>query len=379
MKTAANKKRHGAGKKSRTAGLTLLVFRSLKEAWGDSLRKRIMIVFLALVFAWFGIMYGVAQWYIRDQASRPLRYGVTFIAPYAQHLGVDPKETLHEIIYDLGIRQLRLVSYWNIHEANRGQYDFEDLDWQFAMAEQSGSKVSLAIGLRQPRWPECHMPTWAEQMPMNEWAEEVKKYMAVVIDRYQHNPALESYQLENEFFMEVFGICPDHSRGRLVDEYHFVKSLTGDKPIIISRSNNWIGMPLNEPLPDEVAISVYKRVWDSTITKRYFEYPLPAWFYASLGGLGKILTGRDLIIHELQAEAWLPEGYQMNNVEHIEEQNKSINAERLRDRIEYGRATGLREIYLWGVEWWYWRKVVVNDLSLWEVGREEIAKAMQQN
>src|SRR5690606_31781421 len=163
-------------------------------------------------------------------------------------------------------------------DLERGVYDFSELDWQFQLAEQSNSKVSLAIGLRQPRWPECHMPKWAEELPMSEWRVELKNYMGAVIDRYKDSPVLESYQLENEFFMTVFGICPDHSRERLVDEYNFVKNRDSVHPVIVSRSNNWVGFPWYDPRPDEVGISVYKRVWDTTLTKRYFEYPLPASF-----------------------------------------------------------------------------------------------------
>lgn len=324
---------------------------------------------------WVGGMYGIARWYMYTQRNEPLKYGVTFIPRYSRSFGIEPKDTLRAIIDELGVRQLRLVSYWDDAEKVKGTYDFSELDWQFEMAEKSKSKVSLAIGLRQPRWPECHMPTWAEKLPMSEWTVELKNYMKAVIERYKSSPALESYQLENEFFMKVFGICPDHTRERLVDEYYFVKGLDSAHPVLVSRSNNWVGFPWYDPRPDKVGISVYKRVWDSAVTKRYFEYPLPASFYAFLGGIGKIGTGKDLMIHELQAEPWLPAGYQMNDISDIPEHDKSLNAERLKDRIEYGRATGLKEIYLWGVEYWYWRKVVADDPSLWNVARDEIAHA----
>lgn len=345
----------------------------------NSVLGRAVLILTALVMLWVGGMYGIARWYMWDQQSKQLKYGVTFIPRYAESFGLSPEDTMQAIIDELGVRQFRLVSYWNDYEKTQGQYDFTELDWQFKKAEASNSKVSLAIGLRQPRWPECHMPTWAETMPMSEWSVHLKAYMGKVIDRYKDSPALESYQLENEFFMDVFGICPDHTRERLIDEYDFVKSKDGAHPIIVSRSNNWIGVPLYQPIPDQVGISVYKRVWDINLTKRYFEYPMPAWFYAYLGGLGKILTGKDLMIHELQAEPWLPPGFDMNNPADIPEHNKSLNAERLRNRIEYGRATGMQEIYLWGVEYWYWRKAVANDPSLWNTAREAIEHSYQLN
>jgi hypothetical protein len=56
-----------------------------------------------------------------------------------------------------------------------------------------------------------------------------------------------------------------------------------------------------------------------------------------------------------------------------------MNAERLADRFEYGRATGMKRMDLWGAEWWYWRKVKYNDPSLWDVARDEIAKTESIN
>jgi hypothetical protein len=333
-----------------------------------------------MLILWVGVMYTAAQVYIFSQRNTPIKYGVTFIPSYARYFDLDAQETMQAMIDELGIRQFRLVSYWDVHEAKRGTYDWTELDWQMKKAEASGSKVSLAIGLRQPRWPECHMPKWAEGLPKSEWSAELLKYMGATIERYKNSPALESYQLENEYFLTVFGICPDFSRERLVAEYEFVKKADPTRPVIVSRSNNAIGLPLGDPRPDISGVSVYKRVWDKTLTKRYVEYPFPAWFYGSLAGGGKLFTGRDLIIHELQAEPWLPEGgYKINRLSDIREQDKSMNAKRLSDRIEYGKATGMKEIYLWGAEWWYWRKVKANDPSIWDVAKKEFETTRQEN
>lgn len=319
---------------------------------------------------WVGCMYGIARWYIHKHAGEPFEFGVTFVPNYARYFDLDPKETMQAMIDDVGVRNFRLVSYWKDIERTEGDYDFTELDWQFKKIEAVNGKVSLAIGLRQPRWPECHMPSWAENRPMSEWSVSLKQFMQKVIERYKSSPALESYQLENEFFMDVFGICPDFTRERLVDEFNFVKQLDPNHPVIVSRSNNWVGIPYNEPQPDLVGISVYKRVWDKTVTKRYFEYPLPAWFYGFLAGSGEIIKGKNMMIHELQAEPWMPDGFELKTSS-VAEQNKSMNADRLKDRFEYARATGIKKIEFWGVEWWYWRKVHHHDPSLWNVAKDE--------
>lgn len=358
-------------------GLWSSFIEDAKDWWHDKLWHRILIIVVALGILWFGTMYGISQWYIIRHRNIPLTYGMTFIPNYARYLDVDPKETMQAMIDDLGVRRFRLVSYWKDIEKTEGQYDFNELDWQFEKANQSKSKVSLAIGLRQPRWPECHMPAWLDGQSKDIWYPKLKTFMTKVIERYRDNPALDSYQLENEFFLSVFGICPDFSRDRLVDEASLVRQLDPDTKLIISRSNNAMGLPVGQPRPDEFAVSVYKRVWDKTITKRYFEYPFPSWFYGFLAGAGEILTGKDMIIHELQTEPWLAEGYALKTAP-LEEHDKSLSATRLKHRIEYGRATGMRTIDLWGGEYWYWRMVKAGDPSLWQTAKEKISHASSE-
>lgn len=356
---------------------------SKKASWRSEIWKnrnwaqRILIVIILIVTFIVSGTYGIGYWYQQKHKSEPLAVGTTFIPRYARYFGLDPKVALHDTIYDLGIKRLRLVSYWKEIEAVKGTYDFTDLDWQFKMAESAGAKVNLAVGLRQPRWPECHEPTWAKNQPKDVWYPELKKFMTAVVERYKDSPALISYQVENEFFMSVFGECTDFDRARLVEETNLVRSLDPDTPIVITRSNNWGGVPLGEPTPDVYGVAVYKRVFDYSVTHRYFEYPYPPWFYASLAGAGEMVSGKPLIIHELQMEPWMPEGYEINNIADIPEQNKSMNADRLQKRFEYARESGIRTIDTWGVEWWYWRKVKANDPTLWNTAREEIAKSHQ--
>jgi hypothetical protein len=278
-------------------GKTVKNNRLRKLLWPEPIWRKALVFVVVLIVIDIAVMYGAAQWYINKHKNEPLTIGTTFISDYAESFGLDPEETLDAILSDLAIKRIRLVSYWKKIEPSPGQYDFSELDWQFAMAEKRDAKVSLVIGLRQPRWPECHEPEWVHSMSKEQWQPALYNFIAATVDRYKNRPALMEYQLENEFFMEVFGECTDFDGKRLVEEFNLVKGLDGKHPVIVSRSNNWIGIPIGSPTPDQFAISVYKRVWDATITKRYFEYPLPAWFYASLAGLEELVSGRDMIIH----------------------------------------------------------------------------------
>ena len=317
-------------------------------------------------------MYGIARWYIYTQSDKPMTYGVSFIPDYAQSLGVDPKATMDALL-GIGVKQFRLVSYWSDVEPTQGHYDFSQLDWEFAKADASHAQIILTVGLRQPRWPECHPPSWVDtSKPTAEWQPQLEQYMSTVINRYKGNPALESYQLENEYFLHGFGDCTDqtYNRNRLISEYNLVKGLDSKHPVIIGRSDNAIGIPVGQPQPDEFSISVYRRVWDAQVTHRYLEYPFPAWFYGFLAGWQELADHKNMMIGELQAEAWAPHGQTIQETS-LSEQSKSIDAKRLKDVFQYGRATGMRQVNLWGAEYWYYRMQILHDPSLWNVAKQE--------
>lgn len=343
----------------------LHILRWINHAWW----RRIICGLLVLIFIVVSSSYGVSYWYLQKHRSETLKLGVTFIPRYARFFELNPQTTMQAIIDELGVRRFRLVSYWDDIEKVPGKYDFSELDWQFAKAEAAGADVSLTLGLRQPRWPECHMPSWAKNLPKDQWYPRLKSFMVAVVSRFHKSPALVSYQVENEFFMTIFGECQDFDRQRLIDEYNLVKKLDPTKPIVVTRSNNWGGIPINEPTPDLYGVAVYKRVFDYTAFRRYFEYPYPPWFYGFLAGLGEIVKGKPMIVHELQTEPWMPIGFSINKQSDILEQNKSMNAERLAKRFDYGIDTGMRTIDAWGAEWWYWRKIKANDPSLWNVAQ----------
>jgi hypothetical protein len=334
-------------------------------------QKTVTVVVIAFCVC-LAIMYGIARWYIWSERGKPFVLGASFIPAYATSLGLDPQQTMDALIDDVGVHDFRLVSYWNQTEPSPGRYDFSQLDWQFRKVEAAHGHITLSLGLRQPRWPECHMPDWAASEPKDVWEKQLNDYVAAVVNRYKDSPALSSYQVENEYFLKGFGICETipgaMDRSRLVSEYDLVKQLDGRHTVIINRSNNALGWPVGAPTPDEYGISIYKRVW-TPVLHRYIEYPFPAWFYAFTAGWQKIFTGRDMIIHELQAESWAPNGKSVDQIS-AAEGDKSLDAQRLSGRVLYAEGTGMREAYLWGSEYWYFRMVKQHDPSLWNTAKQ---------
>jgi hypothetical protein len=185
-----------------------------KKRWVRNLVISVVLAVLVLT----GVMYGIALWYIHSERSKPLQQGVSFIPDYAQSLGVDPQKTMDALL-GIGVRHFRLVSYWSDMEQTPGKYDFSQLDWEFQKAEKAHAKVILTVGLRQPRWPECHAPGWVDiSKPQNRWQPQLETFMKKVIDRYKDSPSLQKYQLENEYFLAGFGYCPNKDRQRLLEE-----------------------------------------------------------------------------------------------------------------------------------------------------------------
>jgi hypothetical protein len=52
-----------------------------------------------------------------------------------------------------------------------------------------------------------------------------------------------------------------------------------------------------------------------------------------------------------------------------------MNATILKARFKYGEATGMKTIYAWGAEYWYYRMVKLHDPSLWNVAKQAFASA----
>lgn len=298
-------------------------------------------------------------------------YGVSFSVKYANELGVDWKANFTALLDDMEIRNYRLMSYWDMVEAERGKFNFTELDWQMDEAHKRGAKVSLAIGMRQPRWPECHKPKWYSQLSPTEREQALYTFNEAVVNRYKTHPALQSYQLENEAVNSWFGECTpeDIDQVRLTKEFEKVKQLDPNHPVYMSLSDQH-GLPLNTPVPDKYGYSVYRIVWNDKTGpfKFYVTYPTPVWYHKLRAVWIETFKQRNIFIHELQIEPWGPAA----TVDlPLEEQNRSMSERQIKDNVRFARKIGKPDIYTWGGEWWYWRKTTFNDPSIWNIVKNE--------
>ncbi len=296
-------------------------------------------------------------------------YGASFSVKQARLYGTDWKQNYLALLDDLKFKHLRLMSYWNEIEPERGQFNFADLDWQMNEAAKRGVKVGLSIGLRQPRWPECHPPTWADNLAGDEWKQALFAYMELVIKRYKDSPALDSYQLENEFLNNWFGICDPADRQRVVEEFNLVKQWDPNHPIQMTLSDEH-GLPIGQPEPDAYGFTMYRIVYNTNFGPAgYALYPTSVWWHRLRAAVITWLhPNKPISVHELQMEPWGPgENWYLST----EEQNKSMSVEQIHKMTDFARRSGFTRADFWGSEWWYWRKVN-GDPSVWEAVRNEL-------
>lgn len=298
----------------------------------------------------------------KAEPAEEISWGVVFSQKHADLLGLDWRETYSALLDDIGVRRIKLVSYWDLLEKEGGDYDFEDLDWQVEEAEARDAEILLVIGMKTPRWPECHIPGWAAGLSMEEQQESILALVENIVEKYRGSDAIWGWQVENEPFFP-FGVCPWVDEDFLKKEVDLVKSLDyRGRPVVITESGEFPLWIMAANYGDIVGVTMYKKVWMQQID-RYLTYPFPPVFYHRKAEIVEKIFGKRVIGIELQAEPWGPK---LLYDSPLEEQEKTMNLEQFIFNIDFAKKTGIDEFYLWGAEWWYWMKEKQNDPAIWE-------------
>jgi len=328
------------------------------------LKKMISVLIILIVI---GFIVAIPMYFL-DFSQTDINWGVTFSPYYAQdELGLDWRETYLAILDDLKIDHLRLSAYWNRIEPQPDKYDFSDLDWQINEAAKRQVKIILAVGRKLPRWPECHDPSWLKSLTDKEAQQKQLSYLEAVIKRYNNNPNIIIWQIENEPFLKLFGQCPPFDKNFLYQEIALAKKLT-QKPIMVTDSGelNW-WVEAAKTKADIVGTTLYRMVYNKYVG--YIPYVLPPAFYRGKGDLiAKLFKTQEVIIAELQAEAWHVEGKTLKDMAK-EETDQSLSLRQFKKNLLFARRSGAKSIYLWGVEWWYYLKKDRQDDSFWQAAK----------
>ncbi|MFA7653963.1 MAG: beta-galactosidase [Candidatus Magasanikbacteria bacterium] len=276
--------------------------------------------------------------------------GVSFSDQYARYLGLDARSVYQTILNDWNFKYIRLSAQWNIIENNPDDYDFGELDWQMDEAAARGAKITLALGQKTPRWPECHTPTWAQNLSDQEYFAALSKFMEAVVNRYRHHTALETWQIENEAFLSFGANCRPYTPAKLDQEIALVRALDSDHPILITDSGELSSWRQTAAAGDLFGTTMYRVVWNKFLGYTNYDWLPPLFYRAKLFFNGR--SAATAWVVELQAEPWIPDNNLFDTS--LVEQYKSMNINRLTKNISFARSTGMARAYLWGAEWWVW-------------------------
>jgi len=316
-----------------------------------------IVVLILILFGYFNLP-GPAP-------REDVKLGMTFSSRYATDLGLDWHETYLALLGDMNVKHLRLPVYWDLVEKEKGVYDYADLDWQIAEATKHDAGVILTIGLKVPRWPECHIPEWANNDAQVR-RQGILHFIGQTIKRYKMNPTVVKWQIENEPFLP-FGICPPFDVTFLEQEVAFAKALDPSRPILLTDSGElslWYGAAKRG---DEFGTTLYRDIYSKKVGG-YFTYPIgPNFFRTKAWIVRTFAKQQNLSVIELQAEPWAS-GWVADMP--LAEQFRTMNETKLRENVEYAKRVGFPEIYLWGGEWWYWMKEKKEYPAVWETGKE---------
>jgi len=343
--------------------------------------KRVIIIVTVCIMVLAAYLFIPAK----IDPAQNITWGVSFTKSYAQYLGLDWKQVYLAALDDLGVKAVRIGIQWDEIEPEQGKFDFADYDFMVDEAAARGITVLPAIGYKLPRWPECRAPQWAAKwLPTDralwkrfldvgvgpkrpEFEDAQLSMMKNVVEHFKTRANINAWQIENEGFIGWFGDCPPIKDSFVRREVEFVRGLDS-RPILMTESGELSTGLKSAISADIVGTSLYREVW-SSLLGRFLTYPLPPSFYPHKARLLKPWAAR-FVISELQLEVWAPKGILSMTPE---EQIKNLSPEKMKQRIEYARATGIGEIYGWGAEWWWYLKMHGYP-QMWETARAEFGQ-----
>ncbi len=323
------------------------------------------LIYLIIILAFVLYVLKVPNYYPENiQDSFPDNFfGITYSKKYAEKLGLDWKEAYIDILEELNVKKVRIPVYWDEVEVNKGKFDFKDYYFLIEEGEKRGVEFILTFGMRVPRWPECHVPSWVDMSDTKKLQEETIKAIEVVVESFKGYESIVYWQVENEPLLNTFGICPRGDYEFLKKEVELVKSLD-DRQIIVSAPGELSFWSREAEISDIFGTTMYRVVKNDYLS--YIKYPYNHSFYTNKAKILKI-DPSNIFIVELQAEPWvtMDEILKVESLEYL----KSFNLEQFKANAQTAYNTGFDRAYFWGVEWWYFRYKTANDPTYWDLAK----------
>ena len=282
-----------------------------------------------------------------------IRFGITFSHTHLNYLKIPIDDAL-DFALEMGFSHLRLGSYWHAIEKSKGLYNFSVLEDLLNRCEKTKQKVIMNVGVKSPRWPEFYWPGYLKEKGFNN--SEAKKrtllFMEKLVKTLKNFSCITHWQVENE------PLDPSGQENLVVpidflkEEVELVRKLD-NRPIILTLWANDLEsrqlFPKVSSISDVIGLDLYyKQFMKSDKGRSFYEGPRTDDDY-----LREIVktSPKEVIITELQAEPWEKDmkGYLSKNP-------GSISPKLLEGNLKKASSLGVKEILLWGFEYWYYQK-----------------------
>lgn len=289
--------------------------------------------------------------------------GTTYSTIQANNLHL-PQSAFDELL-DLKFNLIRIGTYWSSIQKNKDEYDFTEIKHLLNLCEERGQKIVLTVGMKGPRWPEFYIPKWLE----NESDETVQfsflKYLGNLINELKSYSSIQYWQVENE------PLDPSGPENKIIPhtflqkEVQLVKQLDNRLIVTTVWGNDLSKRNLLTKLTEASDIIGIDLYYKQFLTKVYNKslYRGPADSDRKIKQL--LSTYKNPIwIMELQAEPW-----EQSSAAYKSDNPKSMNSKLLQKN--YNRVLELQPeaIFLWGYEYWYYKKKQGN-FEMWNGVRD---------
>lgn len=290
-----------------------------------------------------------------------IRFGITFSHTHLNYLKIPINDAL-DLALEMGFSHLRFGSYWQEIEKNKGLYNFSVLEDLLNQCEKTRQKVMMNVGVKSPRWPEFYWPGYLKEKNFNnlEANKRTLLFIEKLVKTLKKFSCITHWQVENEPLdpsgQEKLAVPIDF----LKEEVELVRKLDS-RPIILTLwANDLESKQLFSkvsPISDVIGLDLYyKQFMKSDKGKSFYEGPR-----TNDDFLREIVktSHKEVIITELQAEPWEKDetGYLSKNPE-------SISPKLLESNLKKALSLGVKEILLWGFEYWYYQKSQGNNKYL---------------
>jgi hypothetical protein len=282
--------------------------------------------------------------------AKNVEYGMTVSRPYAEELGLNADHVLQVALDDVGIRRFRIPAYWKFLEPQPGQWDFANLDKDLGEITKRNGHVVLAIGEKQPRWPECWEPGWWKTLSLDEQRKATLKYLETVVTRYRSNSTIIAWQVENEPHFS-YGDCKETDPDFLKEEIALVRGLDPTRPVYTTDSGELSLWNFGD-LVDKLGVSVYRVVRNPMFGSHNVRYWfVPPYLYTRKADILSLFGLKGIYVSEFQMEPW-----SNTDLPHtpIADQLTSMNLKQMQSNFWFAERMGVDTIDFWGVEWWVW-------------------------